>query len=188
MPSRYHFVAISGSFRKGSYNTMTLKMLQKLAPEHIEIEHLSIIDVPFYNADLHSEKFPEVVNNLCSSIKAADALILVSPEYNYSVPGGLKNAIDILSRHPDKPFDMKPVGILGASTGLLGTARAQYHLRQIMVFVNAYVMNRSEVMISKAADKFDTEGNLKDEKTAEFLKTFVNSLADFSNMINRKNS
>jgi chromate reductase, NAD(P)H dehydrogenase (quinone) len=186
MSVRYHFAAISGSFRKGSYNTMTLRVLQNLAPENITITHLSIMEVPLYNADLHTEKFPDVVNQLCDSIKAADALILVSPEYNYSVPGGLKNAIDILSRHPNKPFDMKPVGILGASTGLLGTARAQYHLRQIMVFVNAYVMNRPEVMISKAADKFDAEGNLKDEKTTEFLKTFIMNLADFSDMILKK--
>lgn len=183
MKDNYHFVAISGSLRKGSFNTMTLKAMQKLAPANITIEHLSITDVPFYNADLYTEKFPTVVEQLVDAIIAADAIIFATPEYNYSVPGVLKNAIDFISRSPKKPFDMKAVGIMGASTGLLGTARAQYHLRQIMVFVNAYVMNRPEIMIAKANTKFDEAGNLTDEKTGEFIRQFVPSLAAFSGMI-----
>jgi len=180
MKEKYNFVAISGSLRAGSYNTMVLKALQKLAPSTISIEHLSIADVPLYNADIHEKQFPGVVDTLCDAIKAADAVIMVTPEYNYSVPGVLKNAIDIISRSPKKPFDMKAVGIMGASPGLLGTARAQYHLRQSMVFLNAYVMNKPEIMIAQVNTKFDEAGNLTDEKTKEFISKFIISLAEFS--------
>lgn len=186
MKENYHFVAISGSLRKGSYNTSLLKTVQKLAPENIFIEQLFIDEVPFYNFDLYEKAFPPVVEQLNDAIKAADAVIIVSPEYNYSVPGVLKNAIDIISRSPKKPFDMKPVGIMGASTGMLGTSRAQYHLRQIMVFLNAYVMNRPELMVAQAATKFDESGNLIDEKTRDFIKAFIQSLATFSDRFNNQ--
>ncbi len=184
MKRQFNFVAISGSLRVNSYNTMVLKVLQKIAPENIVIEHLSVASVPFYNYDLHQKDFPHSVEELTDKIKKSDAVIFVTPEYNYSVPGVLKNAIDIISRSPQKPFDMKPVGIIGASTGMLGTARAQYHLRQIMVFVNAYVMNQPEIMIANAADKFDENGNLKDEKTLDLIRRFIESLADFSTRFN----
>jgi chromate reductase len=179
----YNFVAFSGSLRKGSYNTMALRALIKLAPANIHIEELSITEIPFYNYDLYSEKFPAVVEIMADKIKAADAVIIVSPEYNYSIPGGLKNAIDFISRSPKKPFEMKAVGIMGASPGMLGTARAQYHLRQVMVFLNAYVMNKPEIMIAAANTKFDQAGNLIDEKTAGMLVAFLQSLAEFSDRI-----
>ena len=180
MKDKYKFIAISGSLRKGSYNTMTLKVMQQIAPAHISIEHLSIAEIPFYNQDLHDGKFPDEVMKLADTIRAADAVIIVSPEYNYSVPGVLKNAIDMLSRLPKQPFDMKAVGILGASPGMLGTVRMQYHLRQIMVFLNAYVMNKPEIMISKANTKFDEAGNMTDDKTKEILGKFIEGLAGFS--------
>lgn len=180
MDRQYHFVAFSGSFRKDSYNTMALKTLQKLAPDNITIAQLTYADVPFYNADLHTNSFPEEVDNLVEEVFAADAVIFVSPEYNYSIPGGLKNIIDFLSRSPIKPFDNKAIGIMGSSMGNLGTARMQYHLRQVMVFLNAYVMNTPEIMIADAAKKFDKEGNLLDKKTADMMKKFIVSLADFS--------
>jgi len=183
---QYHFVAISGSLRRGSYNTMALKAAQELAPGNIIIEHLSIEEVPLYNADLYEKEFPAVVRKLSDAIKAADAVVIVTPEYNYSVPGVLKNTIDFISRSPDKPFDMKPVGIMGASPGMFGTAKAQYHLRQIMVFLNAYVMNKPEIMIAQAHTKFDEAGNLEDEKTKELIIRFIGSLADLSDIFNRK--
>ena len=182
MNKEYNFAAISGSLRKGSFNTMVVRTLQKLAPSNIHIEHLSIAEVPFYNFDLHGKQFPEAVEVLNDKIVSADAVILVTPEYNYSVPGVLKNMIDIVSRSPKKPFNMKPVGILGATPGLLGTTRAQYHLRQIMVAMNAYVMNKPEIMISQANVKFDNEGNLQDEKTKQYLENFIASLAAFSDV------
>jgi chromate reductase len=179
----YHFVAISGSLRKGSYNTMALAAAQKLAPDNITIEQLFIDDVPFYNQDLHSEKFPDSVDKLNDAIKAADGVILVTPEYNYSVPGTLKNALDMISRSPKKPFEMKAVAVMGASPGLLGTARAQYHLRQMMVYLNAYVVNTPEVMISQAHTKFDADGNLTDKKTADHIRKLIISLAEFSDKL-----
>ncbi|MCW3463700.1 NADPH-dependent FMN reductase [Chitinophaga nivalis] len=180
---RYHFVAISGSLRKASYNTLALKALQQVAPSHITIEQLHIGDIPFYNADLHTEQLPEQVVPLIEKIKAADGVIFVSPEYNYSIPGALKNAIDVFSRHPDKPFNEKAVAILGASQGNLGTARMQYHLRQVMVFLNAYVINKPEVMIASAQHKFDASGNLTDEYTLKLLPQLLHSLAQLSEKI-----
>ncbi len=184
MKDRYHFVAVSGSLRKGSYNTMVLKAAQKLAPENVIIEHLSIDWVPLYNFDLHGRQYPDVVEKLNDAIKIADAVIFVTPEYNYSVPGVLKNFIDFVSKSIKKPFDTKPVGIISASTGLLGGARAQYNLRQIMVAVNAYVMNQPEVMIAQVNTRFDEAGNLIDEKTKGFISSFISSLVRFSDMVN----
>ncbi len=180
MKESYTFVAISGSLRKGSYNTMALKAAQQLAPGNIFIEQLSIAEIPMYNADLHVKEFPEPVNKLADAVKDADAVIIVTPEYNYSIPGVLKNTIDFLSKHPAKPFNMKAVGIMSASPGLLGGVRAQYHLRQILVAVNAMCINIPEVMISQANSKFDEQGNLTDDKIKEFIQRFIQALAAFS--------
>ncbi len=183
MEKLYHFVAISGSLRKGSYNTMVLKAAQKLAPINVVIEQLCIDKVPIYNFDLHGQYFPDEVEKLNDAVKAADAVIFITPEYNYSIPGVLKNVIDFFSRSPKKPFDKKPVGIMTASPGLLGGVRAQYHLRQILVAVNAYVMNQPEIVIGQVSTKFDEAGNLTDEKTKEFISKFITSLAAFSERI-----
>jgi len=177
---KFHFVAFSGSLRKGSYNTMALKAAQQLAPPHITITREDISAVPFYNADLHTGQFPDHVEYLVKQIKQADGVLIVSPEYNYSIPGVLKNAIDMLSRHPDKPFDNKAVAIMGASIGPVGTARMQYHLRQVMVFLNAYAVNRPEVMIAKAQDKFDEQGNLTDETAKKLIPQLLEALAMLS--------
>ncbi|MDZ4667128.1 MAG: NADPH-dependent FMN reductase [bacterium] len=179
MKENLHIVAISGSLRKGSYNTMVLKDIQKLASEHIVIEQLSIADVPMYNFDFHEKIFPESIEKISMAIKSADALIIVTPEYNYSIPGVLKNVIDFLSKHPLKPIDKKAVGIISASPSLLGGVRAQFHLRQILVAANAMTMNIPEVVITQVNTKFDEEGNLTDEKTREFLKKFIHALAQF---------
>jgi chromate reductase len=184
MKNTYHFVAISGSLRKESYNTMALKALQKAAPEHIIIQQLSIIDVPMYNFDLHEKVFPESIEKLCAAIKTADGLIIVTPEYNYSIPGALKNVIDFLSKHPSNPIDQKAVGIVSASPSLLGGVRAQYHLRQILVAINAMTMNIPEVVITEVNTKFDKTGNLTDETTKEFLKKFIEALAAHSDIFN----
>lgn len=129
MKDNYHFIAISGSLRKESFNTMVLNAVQKLAPANIVIEQISIVDIPMYNFDLHEKVFPEPIEKLSTAIKTADAVIIVTPEYNYSIPGALKNVIDFLSKHLAKPFDKKAVGIISASPSLLGGVRAQYHLR-----------------------------------------------------------
>lgn len=176
----YHFIAISGSLRKGSYNTMALKALQQLAPSNITVEQVFFDKIPMYNADLHTEQLPVEVAPLVQQIKAADGVIIVSPEYNYSVPGALKNAIDVVSRHPDKPFSGKAVAIMGASQGQIGTARMQYHLRQIMVFLNAFVINKPEIMIGHAQHKFDEAGSLTDEFLIKQMPQLLLSLAKLS--------
>jgi chromate reductase len=171
-------LGISGSLRKASFNTMALKAAQKLAPEGMTIEIADISQIPLYNEDLKAVGNPEPVEILRQQIKAADGVLFVSPEYNYSIPGVLKNAFDWASRPPEQPFNEKPGAIMGASPGMLGTARMQYDMRKSAIFVNMFMMPRPEVMIAKAAEKFDAEGNLIDEKTrqviADFLKGFQN--------------
>ena len=162
-------LGIAGSLRRGSFNAATLRSAQQLAPAGMTIEIFDIAPIPPYNEDVREQGFPAPVEDLRARIKAADGLLIVTPEYNYSIPGVLKNAIDWASRPPEQPFDGKPIGLMGAAGGTLGTARAQYHLRQCFVFLNGYVMNRPEVMIPQAHNKFDAEGKLNDEPTRDFI-------------------
>ncbi|HEY5412618.1 MAG TPA: NADPH-dependent FMN reductase [Caulobacteraceae bacterium] len=170
-------IALSGSLRAGSYNTSALRAAQALAPEGMTIEIASIADIPFYDADVQAQGIPASVAALGDKIRAADAVLIASPEYNYSVPGVLKNAIDWLSRLPDQPFAGKTVGLIGASMSLLGAVRAQYHLRQIFVFLDALPINKPEVFIAQAHQKFDAEGRLTDEMTRGFIGQLLVSLA-----------
>ena len=162
-------LGIAGSLRRASFNAATLRAAQELAPDGMQIDIFDIALIPVYNEDLRQQGFPPPVEGLRAKVKAADGLLVVTPEYNYSIPGVLKNAIDWASRPPEQPFDGKPVGIMGASAGILGTARAQYHLRQCFVFLNGLVMNRPEVMIPAAHTKFDAEGRLTDQPTRDFM-------------------
>ena len=162
-------LGIAGSLRRGSFNAAALRAAQQLAPEGMSIETFDIAPIPVYNEDVRQQGFPSPVEDLRARIKAADGLLFVTPEYNYSIPGVLKNAIDWASRPPEQPFDGKPIGIMGASGGVLGTARAQYHLRQCFVFLNGMVMNRPEVMIPTAQNKFDADGKLTDQQTKDFM-------------------
>jgi chromate reductase, NAD(P)H dehydrogenase (quinone) len=173
-------LGICGSLRKASYNRMALNAAIEVAPPGMTIETFDIAPIPSYNKDVEDQGFPEAVLALGAKIAAADAALFVTPEYNYSVPGVLKNAFDWVSRHPDQPFNRKPVAIMGASPGLLGTARAQYHLRQSCVFVNAFPLNRPEVMIGRAREKFDQDGRLTDETTREFIKKLLVALAEWT--------
>ncbi|MGE0224849.1 MAG: NADPH-dependent FMN reductase [Acetobacteraceae bacterium] len=167
--TQVRILGIAGSLRKGSYNAATLRAACDLMPDGMRINVFDIAPIPLYNEDVRAEGFPEPVQRLRDGIKAADGVLIVTPEYNYSVPGVLKNAIDWASRPPEQPFDGKPIAIMGASPGIFGTARAQYHLRQCFVFLNGLVMNRPEVMIPGVSNKFDEEGRLKDEQTREFI-------------------
>jgi chromate reductase len=171
---------LSGSLRKGSYNTAALRAAQALAPEGMIIDIAAIGDLPLYDEDVRQAGFPAPAARLRSQLAAADAVLFVTPEYNYSVSGVLKNAIDWASRPPDQPFDGKPVAIMGASGGLLGTARAQYHLRQMLIFLNAFPLNKPEVMIGQASTKFDKAGNLTDEATRDFIRKLLASLASWT--------
>src|SRR5215475_12302580 len=148
-------LGISGSLRRASFNTAALRAAKELAPEGLVIEPFDIAPIPLYNEDVREQGFPPPVEDLRARIKAADGLLIVTPEYNYSVPGVLKNAIDWASRPPNQPFDGKPIAIIGASMSLHGGVRAQYHLRQIVVFLNMHPVNRPEVFIAQAQNKFD---------------------------------
>ncbi len=169
--------ALCGSLRKGSYNRMALKEAIKQAPDGMKIEESEIGNLPLYNADLHQTAFPAPAQQLIDRIAAADALLFVTPEYNYSIPAPLKNAIDWVSRAPNQPFAGKPATMIGASTGLLGTVRAQMHLRHSMVFLNMFAINKPEVMIGQAQNKFDAAGNLTDETARGLIRDLLVALA-----------
>jgi len=147
-----------------------------LAPEGMRITPASI-DLPLYNEDVRELGYPAPVSQLRAQMAKADALLIVTPEYNYSVPGVLKNAIDWASRPPDQPFNKKPVAIMGASPGRVGTARAQYHLRQTFVCLNANVLNKPEVLVGGVSGLFDDSGLLTDQSTREHVTNLLLALA-----------
>ena len=176
MQKSIKILGIAGSLRKGSYNRAALRVAQKLVPDNAVLEIFELDKIPPFSEDLEKQ-MPESVANLKGKIRLADAILFATPEYNYSIPGVLKNAIDWASRpYGDNSWDSKPVAIMGASVGMLGTVRAQYHLRQVFVFLNVYPLNRPEVMIANAADKFDKDGNLIDQKTREKIKEILEAL------------
>jgi chromate reductase len=171
---------IAGSLRKGSYNKSALQAAVKLVPEGSTMDVLDLEGIPGFNQDLE-QTFPPHAREFKAKVKAADAVLIVTPEYNYSVPGVLKNAIDWASRpYGDSAWNAKPVAIMGASGGMLGTARAQYHLRQMFVFLNMFPLNQPEVMIAHADEKIDEQGNLKDAKTIQKITELLQALVDWT--------
>ncbi len=173
-------VSLLGSLRKGSYNGAIARALPALAPPGMTIEPLpSIRDLPLYDADLHANGFPPAVTALAGRIAPADGMVIVTPEYNYSIPGGLKNAIDWLSRLSPQPFAGKPIALASASMGMLGGARAQYHLRQSMVFLDAYVLNRPELIVPAVQTKLDANGELTDQTVRDFIAAALKAFAAF---------
>ncbi len=180
MAEMLNVLGLCGSLRKASYNAAALRAAQGLAPEGMTIVRGEIGDFPLYNEDVREQGFPPAVERLRQQIRDADALLIVTAEYNYSIPGVLKNAIDWVSRPPEQPFLGKPMAIMGASPGALGTARAQYHLRQAFVFLSPLILNQPEVMISAAHQKFDADGNLTDELTRKFIGRQLEALRDWT--------
>ena len=178
-------LGIAGSLRQASYNRAALRAAGQLVPEGARLDIFDLAGIPPFNQDDERNAPPRVVE-LKRSIRAADAILLVTPEYNYSIPGVLKNAIDWASRpYGDNSWDGKPVAVMGASIGSLGTSRAQYHLRQVFVFLNMHALNRPEVMISSAAERFDEQGNLKDEKTGKQIRKLLESLVEWAQQLDR---
>lgn len=169
--------AFCGSLRKASFNRMLLKEAIKLAPEGMCFEEIEIGGLPLYNTDLHQAGFPAAAQRAIDQVASADAVLFVTPEYNYSMPGALKNAIDWISRAPNQPLAGKPAAMMGASQGMMGTVRAQLHLRHSMVFLNMYPVNRPEVMIAQAQNKFDAAGHLTDETARGFIRDLLAGLA-----------
>lgn len=176
MEKKVTIFGFAGSLRKGSYNRALLRTALEVVPKDATLETFDLEGIPPFNQDLENQP-PEKVKEFKAKIRAADAILIATPEYNYSIPGVLKNAIDCASRpYGDNAFEGKPVALMGASIGMLGTARAQYHLRQSLVFLNMYPLNRPEVMVPFANDKVDQNGKLTDQKTREKIKELLESL------------
>ncbi len=180
MDKKTHILGFAGSLRKQSYNRALLSAAHEMVPENATLEIFDLEGIPPFNQDLENEP-PEKVKDFKTRIRAADAILIVTPEYNYSVPGVLKNAIDWASRpYGDNAFEGKPVAVMGASIGMLGTARAQYDLRRSFVFLNMFPMNQPEVMIPFAQDKVDENGRVKDEKTRQKIGELLEGLVTWA--------
>jgi chromate reductase len=176
MDEQIKILGFAGSLRRYSLNKALLRAAVQLAPKNVIIETFDLEGIPPFNQDLEAQP-PQKVKEFKAKIKEADAILIATPEYNYSIPGVLKNAIDWASRpYTDNALEGKPVAMMGASTGMLGTARAQYHLRQSFVFLNMHPTNRPEVFVAHAQEKFDENGNLKDEKTQQIIATLIENL------------
>jgi chromate reductase, NAD(P)H dehydrogenase (quinone) len=170
-------LGISGSLRKASFNTAVLRAACELVPEGMTIEVAEIRAIPLYDEDVRTAGIPDAVAKLREGIANADALLIVTPEYNYSISGVLKNAIDWASRPPNQPFAGKPLAIMGASGGGGGTMRAQYHLRQMAVFLDMHPLNKPEVFVRTAQEKVDANGVLTDAATRKVIAEQLVALA-----------
>jgi chromate reductase len=180
--------AICGSLRKGSYNALALKAASELAPDGFELDILRLNAVEPYDGDVEEKGWPPGVKALRQSVEPADAVLFATPEYNYSVPGVLKNAIDWLSRPERKsPIFGKPAGMIGASTSKIGTARAQADLRSIVFYNGMPLFAGGEVLIMSATDKFDDKGRLVDEKSRELLAEYMLGFAEWVRLVGGKN-
>jgi chromate reductase len=179
-----NILTLCGSVRAKSYNASLIRALPKLAPGGMTFTPAPlIVNIPHYDADMQQASGPPAVAvELGNAIREADGVLIASPEYNYSIPGTLKNAIDWVSRLPNQPFAGKPVLIQSVSAGAVGGARMQHHLRQILVFVDSLVFARPEVMIGMASSKFDEAGELTDDPTRDLVRA---QLAGFVSFVKR---
>ncbi|HEY3525351.1 MAG TPA: NAD(P)H-dependent oxidoreductase [Nitrososphaeraceae archaeon] len=186
MENKLKILGFAGSLRKGSYNRSLLRSTTQLLPSDTTLEIFDLSEIPPYNQD-HDNNMAPKVKEFKTKIRESDALLIATPEYNYSVPGVLKNAIDYASRpYGDNSFDDKPVAIMSASIGMLGGARAQYHLRQMFVFLNMHPVNVPEVIVTFASDKFDSEGNLLDKNAKGFLTQLLQNLSNWTKRLKEK--
>jgi chromate reductase len=183
MKQPIRILGIAGSLRRESYNRAALRAATGLVPEGAILETFELDGIPVFNQD-EEQNPPSKVSELKRRIRAADAVLFATPEYNYSLPGVLKNAIDWASRpYGDSAWNGKPAAIMGASPGATGTARAQYHLRQVFVYLNMLPINVPEVMIGNAGARFDKEGNLTDEKTKDLIRQLLQNLVEWTRRI-----
>jgi chromate reductase len=176
MDKQIKILGFAGSLRKGSYNKALLRAALELLPEDGKLEIFDLEGIPPFNSDLEN-RMPEIVKEFKAKIREADALLIATPEYNYSIPGVLKNAIDWASRpYGDNSFEGKPAAIMSASSGMLGAVKAQFHLRQTFVFLDVFAINRPEVVVTFASEKIDDKGRVTDEKTREKIKELLKAL------------
>jgi chromate reductase len=186
MTDTLNVITICGSLRKGSYNAALARTLPGLAPAGLSIKPAPPWQsIPIYNHDVQTVGFPAPVTEWANAIRDADGVIIVSPEYNWSIPGGLKNAIDWVSRMKDQPFADKPIAVQSAAGGLLGGARMQYHLRQSLTSLDVLWFGRPEVIVTLAAKKFDEKTlALTDQPTIDMVKL---QLAGFETFVRKMN-
>jgi chromate reductase len=176
MKKQIIILGFAGSLRKDSYNKALLRAAVESVPKDVTLEVFDLEGIPPFNQDFEDQP-PKIVKKFKAKIKAADALLIATPEYNYSVPGVLKNAIDWASRpYGDNAFEGKPVAIMSASPGMLGGARAQYTLRQTFVALNMFPLNRPEVIVAGADEKIDEEGKVTDEETRDRIRKLLENL------------
>jgi chromate reductase, NAD(P)H dehydrogenase (quinone) len=184
-PKPMNILGIPGSLRRGSYNKAALRAARTFCPREASIDIFDLDDIPPFNQDQEHDP-PARAAELKNRVRSADAVLFVTPEYNYSFSGVLKNAIDWGSRpYGDNSWTGKPAAIMGASTGLLGTARAQYGLRQVLLGAGMLALTRPEVMISQAATKFDAQGTLVDEKTMALITKLLQGLIQWSRQLRK---
>jgi len=179
-------LGICGSLRRGSYNMAALRSAIALKPANMAVTVADISQIPPYNEDVRQQGFPPPVETLRRQIAEADALLFACPEYNYSMSGVLKNAIDWASRPPDQPFAGKSCAIIGAAAGMAGSARAQYDLRRSCIFLDMHPLNKPEVLIGQAQNKFDADGNLTDDAAKGFIRDLMANLASWARLIGKK--
>jgi chromate reductase len=186
MQQQIKVLAFAGSLRKGSYNKALIRTAVEVAPPTVSIEVFDLEGIPPFNQDLENNP-SQKVKEFKEKIQVADALLIATPEYNYSLPGVLKNALDSASRpKQDNPLEGKPVAIMSASTGRLGGARAQYHLRQSFIFLNMHPVNQPEVMLSDAPHNVDANGNVTNEQTLQLIRRLLETLAEWTIRLREK--
>jgi chromate reductase len=186
MDKTVSILGLAGSLRRGSYNRALLRAASELLPKDAKLKVFDLEGIPLFNQDFESQ-LPERVKKFKNNIRSADAILIVTPEYNYSIPGVLKNAIDWASRPSgDNVWKGKPVALMSASTGRFGGARAQYHLRQCFVFLDMHPLNRPEVIVSNAKDNFDEQGQLENEKTKLLVAELLNGLVTWTRKLKKE--
>lgn len=174
-------LAIAGSLRRDSYNRALVRAAAELAPEGVAVDPFPLDDIPLFNRDVEAEGFPESVKKMHDAVAGADALLIATPEYQHSLPGVLKNALDWASRPPGKATIVgKPVAVMGATPGLWGTARAQTQLRQALVYNRCPMVYAPEVLIAQADRRFDDEGRLTHEASRGFVRELIENLAELA--------
>jgi len=184
-PSKLTILGISGSGRKRSYNTALLESAKELLPHDATLELVDISKLPLYNQDLEHD-MPEIVREFKKKIRGTDAILFATPEHNYSITAVLKNAIEWGNRPPrDASWSGKPAAVISASTGLRGGVRAQLHLRQIMIDLNMYPINRPLLLVANAKDKFNDNLQLSDEESLQTLRDVLSSLAEWTRKLQR---
>lgn len=186
MDTTINILGFTGSLRRNSYNKAALRAAGELLPEGANLDIVDLAPIPFFNEDLEAEGVPQVVIDFKKKIALADAILIATPEYNYSIPPVLKNALDWASRGTDLPLSGKPLGIISASPGLFGGARAQYHLRQVCVVLNLLPLNKPEVFIMGAHTKFDQDGRLIDDYSRNAISRLLQALVERTQELKKK--